>query len=256
MRSPADHNSILTCDFSSDHLWYLPHIFPGISTDISSETFSRISSIFWQNLWDEHLHIYNVLTHIHWHYIYTYIYTHMLIHSVCMYIYNVLIVFASDISYDLWHIFWHFFWHMSSDSFSDTSTGLAPALRSPHLPYGRGRWHGAMRGDDQEEGWNKIWRPSHIVMIDIHDMSEKVSFLAMARWNHPMKFPSERRPRIETSAHAGCLSPHCIFHPRDCLWSEWSPWSAPQVGSATSFFQRFLNIKWVILPTLVVIIHN
>eukprot|EP00435_Cladocopium_sp_Y103_P001248 s598_g1.t1 len=34
--------------------------------------------------------------------------------------------------------------------------------------------------------------------------------------------------KIETSAHPGCLSPHCVFHPRNCLWSEWSPWSAPQ----------------------------
>ena len=150
---------------------------------------------------------------------------------VCVYIYilcsdcfcfrHILLLMTYLLALLLTHVFRQFLWHIHRPC---TANG------SPHLPYGRGRWHGAMRGDDQD-GWKKIWRPSHIVTID---MSEKVSFLAMARWNHPMKFPSERRPRIETSAHAGCLSPHCIFHPRDCLWSEWSPWSAPQVGSATS----------------------
>ena len=39
--------------------------------------------------------------------------------------------------------------------------------------------------------------------------------------------------RIETSAKPGCLSPHCIFHPVDCLWSQWSAWTSDEVGTGS-----------------------
>ena len=184
-----------------------------------------------------------------------YIYVHMLIHSVCMCVYiyilcsdcfcfrHILLLMTYLLALLLTHVFRQFLWHIHRPC---TANG------SPHLPYGRGRWHGAMRGDDQD-GWNKIWRPSHIVTID---MSEKVSFLAMARWNHPMKFPSERRPRIETSAHAGWpLAPLHLPSARLPLERNGHRGVHHRWG-AQPLNQRFLNVKWLILPTLVVIIHN
>eukprot|EP00434_Breviolum_minutum_P022929 symbB.v1.2.020228.t1/scaffold1690.1/size105730/2 len=49
-------------------------------------------------------------------------------------------------------------------------------------------------------------------------------------------------PKIETSSHPGCLSPHCVFLPRDCVWSPWSDWSAPGEANLLAQSIRFRRV--------------
>jgi hypothetical protein len=238
--------------FTSHISWHLYwHIFWNI--------FSHILYILTNSLrWTfAYIYIYNVLTHIHWHYKYKHMYINvqMLIHSVCIcvyiYIYYVLIVLASDISYYLWHIFWHFFWHMSSDSFSDTSTGLAPQT-------GHHTCHMDEVGD--MEPWGAMIRMAETKSGDRHISSRLTCRKKSPFWPWPgetipwSSHPSDDRGlkprRMRAASRPTASSIRATAFGANGHRGVHHRWGAQPLN------QRFLNVKWLILPTLVVIIHN